>query len=216
MPTRTFSAGLLPFDLTRGGTPVRLSRHRATSTSTRSTCRTRSRPATSCSTSAFAAITTTAWSPTTAPEPRAGIAYNIKKTGHGAARRLRAHLRNAVQRESAAVERDRRGRAGAERLRLQLRCPSSPGFRNQFNTGFQQAIGQISADRRRLLLEVHAQRVRFQHAAEHDHHVSDLLAQFEARWRHRPRQHHQPARASRRTGPSATRARAISRRKTAA
>ena len=54
--------------------------------------------------------------------------------------------------------------------------PILPGRRNQFNAGFQQAIGKIPADRRGLFLEVHAQRLRLQHAAEHDHHVPDRMA----------------------------------------
>ncbi len=61
---------------------------------------------------------------------------------NGAARRLRPNVRNAVQRKPAAFERHRNGRAGAERIRHRPAAAIQPGFRNQFNTGFQQAIGK--------------------------------------------------------------------------
>ena len=40
--------------------------------------------------------------------------------------------------------------------------PIEPGFRNQFNTGFQQGFKGMARGRCRLFLEVHAQRLRLQ------------------------------------------------------
>ena len=97
----------------------------------------------------FRLDTTTASTSDNGAEPRAGIAYNIKKTGTVLRVGLCADFRNAIQRESAAVERDRERRAGAERIRHPTPMPIQPGRRNQFNTGLQQAIGKyllIDAD----------------------------------------------------------------------
>ena len=122
----------------------------------------------------------------TGPEPRAGIAYNIKKTGTvlraAYARTFETPFNENLLLSSAT------GVGGlAQNVFGSTAVPIQPGFRNQFNTGFQQAIGKIPADRRRLFLEVHSQCVRLQHAAEHHDHVPDRLAQFEAGRRHRPR-----------------------------
>ena len=73
-------------------------------------------------------------------QPRLGIAY-LLPTRNRAARRLLPDLRNSVQREPDAVERHRRRRPGRERVRIAVQRPSSPGIRNQFNTGLQQGIG---------------------------------------------------------------------------
>ena len=126
----------------------------------------------------------------TGPEPRLGIAYNIKKTGTvlrvAYARTFETPFNENLLLSSAT------GVGGlGQNVFGSKAVPIQPGFRNQFNTGFQQAIGKLPAGGRRLLLEVHAQRVRFQHAAEHHDHVPDRLAQLEAGWSHGPREHHE-------------------------
>ena len=75
-------------------------------------------------------------------EPRVGIAYNIKGTGTVLRVAYCAHVRDAVQRKPAALERHR-SRAGWRRTYSAAHpTPIQPGRRNQFNTGFQQAIGK--------------------------------------------------------------------------
>ena len=118
------------------------------STNTRSTRRMRSLPAISCSTSAFALTVTTAWcrnparsraraSPTTSrrPEPFCGLP-----------------TRELLRRHSTRIccSRAQPGSAGWRRTcSAPPRVPIEPGYRNQFNTGFQQAVGKyllIDAD----------------------------------------------------------------------
>ena len=91
--------------------------------------------------------------------------------------------------------------------------PIQPGYRNQFNTGLAAGHRQVPAGGRRLLLEVHAQRVRLQHAAEH--HASPSRSPGTTRSSTASPAASAPptCTASRPTGRSAIRARDTSRRK---
>jgi hypothetical protein len=77
----------------------------------------------------------------TGPEPRAGIAYNIKKTGTvlraAYARTFETPFNENLLLSSAA------GLGGlAQTVFGSVGVPIAPGFRNQFNAGLQQAIGK--------------------------------------------------------------------------
>jgi Carboxypeptidase regulatory-like domain len=78
----------------------------------------------------------------TEPEPRAGIAYSIKKTGTvlrvAFARTMETPFNENLLLSSAT------GAGGlAENVFGSNSVPIAPGFRNQFNTGFQQAVGKF-------------------------------------------------------------------------
>ena len=78
----------------------------------------------------------------TSPEPRAGIAYNLKKTGTvlrvAYARTFETPFNENLLLSSAT------GVGGlAQNLFGSTSVAIQPGFRNQFNTGFQQAIGKF-------------------------------------------------------------------------
>ena len=78
----------------------------------------------------------------TGPQPRAGLAYNIKKTGTV----LRASYARAMEtpfNENLLLS-SATGTGGlAQNVFGSVPVPIQPGFRNQFNTGFQQAIGKF-------------------------------------------------------------------------
>ena len=84
----------------------------------------------------------------TEPQPRLGVAYNIKKTGTvlraAYARTMETPFNENLLLSSAT------GVGGlAQNVFGSNTVPISPGFRNQFNTGFQQAVGKhilIDAD----------------------------------------------------------------------
>src|SRR5579871_111749 len=84
----------------------------------------------------------------TSPEPRAGVAYNVKKTGTvlrvAYARTFETPFNENLLLSNAT------GLGGlATNVFGSVAQPIQPGFRNQFNTGFQQAIGKwllIDAD----------------------------------------------------------------------
>ena len=136
------------------------------STSTRSTCRTPSRRATFCSISVSGWTVTTDWSRRPVPSRALGIAYNIKKTGTvlrvAYARTFETPFNENLLLSSATGRR----RSGAERFWLRRRVPIPAGLPQPVQQRVPAGDRQIPADRRRLLLEVHAQRVRLQHAAE--------------------------------------------------
>src|SRR5579872_2683207 len=78
----------------------------------------------------------------TGPEPRAGIAYNVKKTGTvlriAYARTFETPYNENLLLSSAT------GTGGlAQNVFGSNSVPIEPGFRNQFNVGFQQAIGRF-------------------------------------------------------------------------
>jgi hypothetical protein len=78
----------------------------------------------------------------TGPEPRAGVAYNIKKTGTvlrvAYARTFETPFNENLLLSSAT------GTGGlAQNVFGSTGVPIDPGFRNQFNVGFQQAIGKF-------------------------------------------------------------------------
>ena len=64
------------------------------------------------------------------------------------------------------------------------------GHAQPIQCGSPAAAGQIFGVRRRLFLEIHAQCLRLRHAVQHSHHVSHRLAQFQAGRPHRPAEHH--------------------------
>lgn len=75
------------------------------------------------------------------PQPRAGVAYNLKKTGTvfrvAYARTMETPFNENLLLSSAT------GIGGlASNVFGATAVPISPGFRNQFNTGFQQALGR--------------------------------------------------------------------------
>jgi hypothetical protein len=136
-----FSAGLLPFDLSRGG---RLLAYHATANINQYAF--------------FGQDEITAGNfqfnigfrldrysgltSTTEPEPRAGIAYNVKKTGTvlrvAYARTLETPFNENLLLSSAT------GLGGlAQSVFGSVGVPIHSGFRNQFNSGFQQAIGKF-------------------------------------------------------------------------
>ena len=111
---------------------------------------------------------------------------------HGIASLIRAHVRNAVQREPAAIERRGNGRAGAERVWIGIQ--SHPARQSQrLRYGVATRHRQVVDHRRRLFLEVHAQCLRFRRAVQYSHHFSDFVEQFQSGRRVRPGEHHQPA-----------------------
>jgi hypothetical protein len=77
----------------------------------------------------------------TSPQPRAGVAYNLKRTGTvlrvAYARTFETPFNENLLLSSAT------GVGGlAQNVFGSTSVPIQPGFRNQFNTGFQQAIGK--------------------------------------------------------------------------
>jgi hypothetical protein len=78
----------------------------------------------------------------TGPEPRLGVSYNVKKTGTvlraAYARTFETPFNENLLLSSAT------GVGGlAQNVFGSTAVPISPGFRNQFNTGLQQAVGKI-------------------------------------------------------------------------
>jgi hypothetical protein len=139
--SKPFSPGLLPFDLTRGG--KLLAFHAAANINQYAF---------------FAQDAITAGKfqfniglrldrydglvSKTSPQPRAGIAYNIKKTGTvlrvAYARTFETPFNeNLLLSNATGVGGLAQNVFGATAIAIQ------PGFRNQFNTGFQQAIGKF-------------------------------------------------------------------------
>ena len=118
-------------------------------------------------------------------EPRLGIAYNIKPT-------------NTVLRVSYA--RTMETPFNENLVLASLGCndpvidafqtlvpggacvtttPLSPGHRNEFHAGLQQAFGKYLVVDARIHLEVHAQGLRLQRARQHADHLSDRVAELE-------------------------------------
>ncbi len=141
LATAPFAAGLLPFDLTRGGA---LFNYHATANIDQYAFYVQD------------AITVGnfLFSPgfrldhydglvsSTGPEPRLGISYNVKKTGTvlrtAYARTFETPFNENLLLSSAT------GVGGlAQNVFGSTAVPISPGFRNQFNTGLQQAVGKI-------------------------------------------------------------------------
>lgn len=78
----------------------------------------------------------------TGPQPRAGIAYNIKKTGT-VLRAAYARTFETPFNENLLLS-NATGKGGlAQNVFGADAVPIDPGFRNQFNAGFQQAIGKF-------------------------------------------------------------------------
>ena len=129
----------------------------------------------------------------TEPEPRAGIAYNIKKTGTvlrvAYARTLETPFNeNLLLSNATGVGGLAQNVFGSNAVAIQ------PGFRNQFNTGFQQAVGKfllIDAD---YFWKYTHNSYDFSTLLEYHDHIPDRLAQLEAGWRHRPGEHHESSR----------------------
>ena len=112
------------------------------SISTRSTRRMRSLPAISCSTSDSASIITMAWF----RKPDRSRAWASPTTSRRPERFCAPLTRERSKRRSTRIfcSRARPGSAAWRRMcSARLPCRSQPGFRNQFNTGFQQAIGKF-------------------------------------------------------------------------
>ena len=110
---------------------------------------------------------------------------------YGAARILRAHVRNAVQREPDPVERNGRRWPGRKRVRLGSRLPIEPGNRNDFDTGLQQGVGTAGSSSTRITSGSTRTMPTISRAVQYAHHVSDLVAQFQSGWCDGARQHRQ-------------------------
>jgi len=78
----------------------------------------------------------------TSPEPRLGIAYNIKKTGT-ILRMAYARTFETPYNENLLLASATGAGGLAQTVFGSNSVPIEPGFRNQFNTGFQQAIGKL-------------------------------------------------------------------------
>ena len=110
------------------------------------------------------------------PQPRLGIAYNIKQTGTvlrvAYARTFETPFNENLLLSSAT------GTGGlAQNVFGSASVPIEPGFRNQLvQYRFPAGDRQVSADRCGLFLEVHAQRIRFQYTFEFDDHVPHRMA----------------------------------------
>ena len=91
---------------------------------------------------------------------------------HGAPRRLFAHAGNPVQREPDPLQFHRRRRTRHQRLRRPRDAPDRTGPPQPVQPGRAAIAQPVSSAGRRLLLEVHRQRLRFRHAAQHSDRVS--------------------------------------------
>jgi len=78
----------------------------------------------------------------TGPEPRLGIAYNIKKTGT-VLRMAYARTFETPYNENLLLASATGAGGLAQNVFGSNSTPIDPGFRNQFNVGFQQAIGKL-------------------------------------------------------------------------
>jgi hypothetical protein len=78
----------------------------------------------------------------TSPQPRLGIAYNIKKTGT-VLRIAYARTFETPYNENLLLSNATGAGGLAQNVFGSNAVPIEPGFRNQFNTGFQQAIGKF-------------------------------------------------------------------------
>jgi len=76
------------------------------------------------------------------PQPRAGIAYNLKKTGT-VLRIAYARTFETPYNENLLLASSTGAGGLAENVFGSNSVPIEPGFRNQFNTGLQQAIGKL-------------------------------------------------------------------------
>ena len=117
-------------------------------------------------------------------EPRLGIAYNFKPTNTvlrvSYARTMETPFNENLVLASlgcndpviAAFQ-----TLTGDRAAIQRRV--SPGHRNEFHAGLQQAFRKTPGDRRRVHLEVHARGVRFQRSGQHADHFSDRMGKLE-------------------------------------
>ena len=139
--TTPFSPGLLPFDLTRGGSPFT---YHATANINQYAFYAQDgiTEGNFLFTIGFRLDRYDGLVSKTGPEPRAGIAYNVKKTGTvlrvAYARTFETPFNENLLLSSAT------GIGGlAQNVFGSVGVPISPGSRNQFNTGFQQAVGRF-------------------------------------------------------------------------
>ena len=136
-----FSPGLLPFDLSRGGR--QLAYHAAANINQYGFyAQDEFTQGNFTFTIGFRLDRYSGLTSKTEPEPRAGIAYNIKKTGTvlrvAYARTLETPFNENLLLSSAT------GLGGlAQSVFGSVGVPIQPGFRNQFNVGFQQAVGKF-------------------------------------------------------------------------
>jgi len=75
-------------------------------------------------------------------EPRIGVSYSHQADRHGAACLLFTHHGDAIQREPPAFERFGRGRVASNIFGAFESVPLRPGTRNQYNAGFEQSLGR--------------------------------------------------------------------------
>ena len=136
-----FSPALLPFDLTRGGQLFNF--HAAANINQYAFyAQDGITPATFCSTSAFALTVTTAWF----RKPARSRAPASLTTSRRRERFCGWPMRELSKRRSTRIccFRARPGSGGlAQNVFGSTAVPIQPGFRNQFNAGFQQAIGKF-------------------------------------------------------------------------
>ncbi len=138
--TIPFSPGLLPFDLSRGGTP--LAYHATGNVNQYAFFGQDDITAGQfLVTAGFRLDRYAGLSSITQPEPRLGVSYNVKGTGTvlraAYARTMETPFNENLLLSSAT------GMGGlAQNLLGAVGIPIQPGFRNQFNTGLQQALGK--------------------------------------------------------------------------
>ena len=137
-----FSPGLLPFDLTRGGSPFA---YHATANIDQYAFYAQDgiTEGNFLFTIGFRLDRYAGLVSKTGPEPRAGIAYNVKKTGTvlrvAYARTFETPFNENLLLSSATGI----GGLAQNVFGVPSACPSALDRRNQFNTGFQQAIGRF-------------------------------------------------------------------------
>jgi hypothetical protein len=138
--TIPFSPGLLPFDLSRGGSPLA---YHATGNINQYAFYGQDEIAAGqfLFSVGFRLDRYAGLASRTEPEPRLGVSYNVKGTGTvlraSYARTLETPFNENLLLSSAT------GLGGlAQNLFGAVGVPIQPGFRNQFNTGFQQALGK--------------------------------------------------------------------------
>jgi hypothetical protein len=146
-----------------------------------STLRTRSRPATGSSTSAFAATSTTA---STRRQP--GRAATRRRLHHQAHRHRPAHLLRphpgvALQREPRPLQPGLRQRGACAAAPLRPGVSTTPGSPASATSSTPACSRPRQEPRlqRRLHLEVHPQRLRLQRPRQHAHHLPHRLAQLQ-------------------------------------
>ena len=131
----------------------------------------------------------------TAAEPRLGAIVSLETHRHSAACRLLAHSGNAVQRKSDPLQFHRRRGSRHQHLRRLRGASNRSRAPRKSVQPWHSAIAEpLPPTGRRLLLEVYRQRLRFRYPAQHSAGVSDFVAEVQNRWRFLAPQHYADSR----------------------